>query len=539
MPQVFLNDVTLREGAQVAGGAMEPDDQLTFVQMLVENGMDMIEIGYPASSAENMQNCRRIVEFVKSYPKMKKPLLSGLARAIEADIFAVKEAGCDVCHIYIPTSDQLRKSMFKDVKYGKTDEEKKEWVLRQAAKMVGFARDLGFSKVEYSPEDSARTGQTQAGFKYLCRIVEAVIDAGADIVNIPDTTGLRILDQFGKLIKKLFEKVPNISQAVISVHCHNDSDCSTNNALYAIKYGARQVEGTFFGLGERSGMTKFETLIMNLTSNPEFNDIALHFNPAACKSMVDFVAGSLAMSVPRQWPVVGLQNSLCSSGTHQAIEVRAKKQGRNSAYYGWKPERYGNQQVKTVLNTYSGQEGFREKLTLLGFRVNSGQLKAIYQMSMRKSASKGNLPLSDREISAIVQDVVQEIPFPIEINRCQVVGGGGTMPVAAVEIGVNGDSTIVENNGNGPFDALMLAILKGAAIYYPELQNISKFDLVVWKVRNITQETGSLADFFTCIRVYENDEQAGLFSGQAIDPDTIQAAAVSFARCLSWFLASK
>jgi 2-isopropylmalate synthase len=534
--QVLLNDVSLREGAQVLRGSMEFGDQIKYVKKLIDHGIDMIEIGYPSSSAKALENCIRIREFVNEYcicKNMKMPLLSGLARANENDINTVKETGCDVCHIYIPSSDNLMMAMFSSEKYGTSESDKRDWVINQAVNMVGYAKSLGFKSVEYSPEDAARTG-----FEYLSEIVRSVIEAGAGIVNIPDTTGLRILDEYGNLISKLFENVPNIKKAVISVHCHNDSDCSVSNALWAISKGATQIEGTFFGLGERSGMTKFESIIMVIMSRPDiFEDVYVNFDPSACKDMVELIANSLGMTVPRHWPVVGQQNFVCNSGTHQAVEARAKEQGMGSAYYSWNPAQFGNCGVENVINSYSGREGLRDKLKELGYGVSKLHLDAIYKKVTRISDSKGGASLKDREITAVVEDIIGEVPFPINIEHCQVLGGGGTIPNAAVVIEAGGRRSVNSSPGNGPFDALMFSILNASSEIYDGLKGV-EFVLEDWRIRNLTDESKSLADFFTRIQIIKNAVPQGSFSGRAVSPDTIQAAAESFAKCLSWYLAS-
>jgi 2-isopropylmalate synthase len=530
--QILLNDVSLREGAQVAGGAMSQQDQLTYIQYLADAKIDRMEIGFPGSSAEQKNQCSKSVEFVKKLSG-HKPLLAGLARAVKLDIDAVTEVGCDICHIYIPSSDSLLLTQFDSEKYGNTPEEKKQWVTQEAFNMVKYAKSLGFKFVQYSPEDAARTSK-----KYLCKIVEAVIQAGADIVNIPDTTGLRIGSEFGDLIKYLFEKVSNIHNAIISVHCHNDSDHSTNNVLQAILAGAQQVEGTFYGIGERSGMTKFEALLMNLTSRPDiFADYKVKFNKSACLKIVNFVGNALGMPVPRHWVVVGAQNAICNSGTHQAIETRATQQGGNSAYYSWNPELYGHiGGVQNIINQSSGKKGLSGKLIDMGYcGITQEQIETIFERVKKLSEAKAGENITERELTAIVQDVITKIPFPIIIEQCQAIGGQGSIPTATLIIKVNDAITTIAEFGDGPYDAIMKAVQSGASKFYPKLKTL-KLILDDWMPIPITKGRESLADVYVRIKI-ENGASTS-FSGKAVHIDTNQATAQAFANCLSWILSS-
>jgi len=538
--RVILNDVYLREGAQVEGAVMTPEDQLRYVQLLLEGGIDSIEIGFPSSSPEQLADCQKIVDLVRKW-EGKKPLLSGLAIAMKDSIQAVRDAGCDVCHFYIPTSNELMDAQFRDSKYGNTKEDKQNWIVETAVFMVKFALSLGFQKVEFSPEDAARAGRD-----FLCRLVEAVIGAGATIVNIPDTTGLRIGNEFGDLIAHIFKTVPNIQQAVVSVHCHNDSDHSTNNALQALlaakAAGAEKfrIEGTFFGLGERSGMTKHEAVIMNILTRRDvmeddrFIGMELGFNPMFCYKIVHFIAHALGMSVPRQWVVVGDQNALCSAGTHQSIEIKAGEQGSESPYYSWNPAKFGHEKgVSIVIDQSSGRKALADRLSTLGYQVSAKQLSEIYQQVMKLSESKQGRQVSDKEIVAVVQEIVKEIPNRMLVTHCQAIGGLGTIPMAAVILQVNGEPVQKTAAGDGPYDALMKAVQLAAEYFFPVLLQ-AKVVLDDWQASAVSKGQETLADVYTRIRLANDGNR--IFSGRSTSMDTNQATAQSFANCLSWLL---
>lgn len=528
--QIKFTDVALRESAQVEGGMMSPFDQQTYVEMLIEGGIDRIEIGYPGSSPEQLEQTKRLVQFVQALPtKRPKPLLSGLATASEAMIDAVKTSGCDICHIYIPSSAEFIGAMFKAEQYGDTLAGKQQWVLDQSVSMVKYAKSLGFSQIQYSPEDAARSGR-----EFVCRLVEAVITAGANVVNIPDTTGLRILGEFGDLIRHIKATVPNINQAVLSVHCHNDSDNATNNALQAIVAGAEIIEGTFYGLGERSGMTKFESILMNLTSRPDvWGNYTIAFDISRCVQIVNFIASALGMPVPRHWPVVGRQNAICSSGTHQAVEARAVE--RSSGYYSWVPERFGHSKVETIINQSSGRAGIKQRLEELGYQVTDDVLNKIFHQAKATSDAKGGASLDDRELIAIAQNVVGAVPYPIKIIQCQAVGGLGTIPSAVISLEVEGRPWQTSAIGDGPFDAIMKAVIEGARTFYPELRKV-QISLVDWRPIPVTKGSEALADVFAAMRFGNCDGQ--VHAGRDTHLDTIQASAQAFANCISWYLYS-
>lgn len=534
MRKVMLNDVTLRESAQVAGGAMSPSDQIRYVEYLVNNGIDIVEIGFPVSSKSDFAKCQRIVRMVKAMSVKKKPILSGLARAMKKDILSVKKSGCDMVHVYIPVSNKLMLAQFDEEKYGNTVEGKQAWMVEQVVEMVSYAVSLGFEHVQFSPEDSARTGRD-----FLCRIVEAAISAGATSVNIPDTTGLCVLGEFGDLIKHLFDNVPNINQARIACHCHNDSDHGTANALQGIVNGVGEVHGTFYGLGERSGMTKFESVIMNVgTRRDVFADIEIQFNPHMVVEIVNFVANSLGMPMPRHWVVTGEQNSICSSGSHQSTEGRAKKKGMASPYYSWNPTLYGHDQVETVLTQFSGRAGLAEKLVELGFSVSNDHLKIISNEVNRISASKKGDSLTDREIAAIVGEVIKKIPYEMKVSEVTSVGGHGVIPIAAVRVISQGKQVQKVCIGNGPISALFDAIVEAAADIYPVLIGV-KVTLEDWRPVPVTVGNEALGDVYVRIKVVHLKTGAeSFYTSRSVNVDTNQASAQAFANSLSWVVAA-
>lgn len=528
MIKIKLNDVGIRESGHVDKGKMSPRDEHQYIRYLLDGGIDQIEIGYPGSSKEQLSRCQEIIAFVDKQKSKNRPLLSGLATSSEKMIDAVKNAGCNVCHIYIQASDNFISAMFKDKKYGITKEEKQDWVIKRAVEMVTYAKKLGFKRIQYSPEDAGRSEK-----EFLCRLIEAVIKSGVDVVNIPDTTGLNILNEFGDLISYIKKNVSNIDQAEISVHIHNDSDHATSNALQAIIAGATIIEGNFYGRGERSGMTKFEAILMAVNTRRDiFKDYFIDFNTSYCREIVNFTANALGMPVPRHWVVVGEQNGTCTSGTHQAIEERAKD--KEQGYYSWYPEKYGHEKVMTVITSSSGKGGIKQKLNEMGYIVNEEELEKICVQSKSISDAKGGDAIEDRELTAIVHDVLAEIPFPIKIVKSYAVGGT-LVPSKAIITGKSfGKLSKKIGRGNGIFDSVLNAVWKVAMELYPEYLNGVEIELDGWSPIAVTEGSESLADTYSSIRFTNGDN--GTFSGKALHYDTVQACAQSFANCFSWYI---
>lgn len=532
--KIVLNDVALRESAQVDGGGITPADQDRYVSMLMQAGVDIIEIGYPGSSAENFQRCCEIVALVAEGKVRRKPILSGLARARRTDIQAVKDSGCDMVHIYIPASDELMLAQFDHEKYGDTAEGKQQWVIDTAVEHVRFAKECGFSHIQFSPEDAARAGRD-----FVCRVVMAVIDAGVTSVNLPDTTGLRILGEFGEFIAYIFAHVKNVSKARIACHCHNDSDHATANALQAVMNGVSEVQGTFFGLGERSGMTKFESIVWAFHSRPDvFEHYDLRCDPVRTVEIVHFIAQALGMQVPRHWVVVGEQNNLCSSGTHQAIEVRAQKNGQSSPYYSWKPESFGHTGVKTVLTQFSGKEGVAKKLADLGFVVNKLQLDEVIMEIKRISAHRRGTSLSDVEIAAVVGDVVKVAPYQMMIERSTIVSGKGTTPMASITAQYEGRTVSAVRVGNGPISAAFDAVVAVARDMFPDLR---EYDIhqVYWQPMQISKGEEALGDVHVGVQFkHRSTGSSKVVRGRSVKDDSNHGFVVAVANAIGWMLAS-
>lgn len=533
--RILLNDVLLRESGQVEAGGMTLANQYHYIEMMIKGGIDIIEVGYPASLGNELQRCRDIVSFVGSMKVKKRPILSGLARSLDADILAVKDTGFEMVHVYIQASDQLISTQFYDERHGVTLKEKRNWVLRQAVEAVGYAKSLGFKHIQFSPEDAARADR-----EFLCQLVESVIDSGATSVNIPDTTGICVMNEFGDLIRHLVATVPNIGRARLACHCHNDTDNATANALEGALAGVDEVQGTFYGLGERSGMTKFESFIMNIQTRQDvFGSINIEFDSTLSCSLVNFLGAALNITVPRHWVVVGEQNSVCSSGTHQAIEAKAKEMKLPSPYYGWLPALYGHGPIRTRITSSSGRAGLAAELKRIGFVLTKEQLDLIFNKVKEISSERNSNSLQERELVAIVNDLLgQDIPCLMIVEKCTIISGKGNNPSAIVVISFGGKVAEANGVGNGPIDASFVAVTTAAKQLFSALEEY-EFFLDGWNPIPVTKGEKSLGDVYARIRVTNKvTKKEKIHCGHAVDADTNQAFVQAFANALSWLASS-
>ena len=355
--RVIIFDTTLRDGEQSPGAALSVEEKVTIAHQLARLGVDVIEAGFPISSGAQFEATRRIAQEVEG------PVIAGLARAVKEDIDRAWEALTGAkrprIHTFIATSDiHIRRKIASD-KYGRTMEEKKERILEMAVEAVRHAKSYT-PDVEFSPEDAGRTDPD-----YLCRVVEAVIDAGATTVNIPDTTGYTMPEEFGGLIRTLFKRVPNIHKAIISVHCHNDLGLAVANSLAAVREGARQVECTINGLGERAGNAALEEIVMALKVRRDMFGLDTGINTKEIYRTSRLVAHLTGIDVQPNKAIVGANAFAHESGIHQDGVLKER-----ATYEIMRPEDIGLERSRIVLGRHSGRHGFRARLEELGYRLS-------------------------------------------------------------------------------------------------------------------------------------------------------------------------
>ncbi|MAF12423.1 2-isopropylmalate synthase [Candidatus Poribacteria bacterium] len=433
--RVHIFDTTLRDGEQVPGAQLNLTEKLEVAHHLARLKVDVIEAGFPVSSPGDFEAVSRIASEVQG------PAICGLARAVEGDITAaadaVRHAEKPYLHTFIGTSDinvesQLRKS--------------RDDVLKIAVGAVELARSL-IDVVEFSPMDATRTDPG-----YLCEVVAAVIEAGATIVNIPDTVGYAVPEEFGALIRRLFEDVPNIAQARISVHCHDDLGMATINSITAVHNGARQIECTVNGVGERAGNTSLEECVMAIKTRANyFGDIYTAVETTEIVPISKRVSRLMNMVVPPNKAIVGSNAFAHSSGVHQDGFLKNPE-----TFEIMDPEDVGISESTLVLTARSGRNALRHRMDELGFTLTDEQLDQAYDRFLKVADKKKEVTEADLE--AIVKDEITTVPRVYEFDFLQVLSGSNLVPTAT--LGLRRDEEVLQaaDSGDGPVDALYRAM---------------------------------------------------------------------------------
>jgi 2-isopropylmalate synthase len=382
--RVFIFDTTLRDGEQSPGASLNPDQKVAIAWQLARLGVDVIEAGFPLSSPGDFEAVQRIARTVPG------PTITALARAARPDIDAVWESVKDAerkqIHMVLSVSDI---HIERKLRSNRRD------VLKRGAEAVAYARSL-CEEVEYSPEDAGR-----ANPEYLYETLEAVIDAGATVVNIPDTTGYTLPHEFGGLIASIKSKVRNIDKALISVHCHNDLGLSTANSVAAVLNGARRVECTINGIGERAGNASLEEVVMILKTREKSLGLRTGIDTTRLAEVSHLVSRQTGIPVQPNKAIVGGNAFAHASGIHQDGILKDK-----SNYEIMRPEDVGMGESRIVLSPRSGRHAFRFRLAELGYHLPDAAFARAWDQFLDLADRKKDI--LDRDLEAIVQSV--EVP---------------------------------------------------------------------------------------------------------------------------------
>tara|TARA_B100000575_G_scaffold91565_1_gene72803 strand:- start:1949 stop:3106 length:1158 start_codon:yes stop_codon:yes gene_type:complete len=353
--KVYVFDTTLRDGEQVPGCQLNTDEKVEIALDLEDLGVDIIEAGFPISSPGDFNS---VVEISKN---VKRPIICALSRALVDDInmahISLKDAERRRLHTGIGSSDIHIKHKFNSTR---------EKILDQAVAAVKYARRY-FEDIEFYPEDAGR-----ADSDFLAKMVEKVIDAGATVINIPDTTGYNLPEMYGKKIKNLFNRVPNIDKAIVSVHCHNDLGLATANSLSGLQNGARQIEGTINGIGERAGNTSIEEVVMALKAHPDLN-LSTGIDTKKIIKLSKKVSRMMNMPVQKNKAIVGANAFAHSSGIHQDGFLKNRDN-----YEIINPEDVGLDSSSIDLTARSGRAALKHRLSLLGYEFSKIELETLY-----------------------------------------------------------------------------------------------------------------------------------------------------------------
>lgn len=492
---IKIFDTTLRDGEQSPGASMNVEEKITLAKQLARLGVDIIEAGFAISSPGDFEAIKRIGSEVEG------PVICSLARARREDIDraweALKDAPKRRIHTFISTSDIHLKYQFR-----LTREEAK----RRAVEMVGHARSY-VDDVEFSPMDATRSDPA-----YLMEVIEAVIEAGATTVNIPDTVGYAMPEEFGALIKSIKEKVKNIDRAVISVHCHNDLGLAVANALAAIRNGAGQVECTINGIGERAGNCSMEEVVMALKTRRDFYDADTNIITEEIIRSSRLVTKITGIPVQPNKAIVGANAFAHESGIHQDGLLKER-----TTYEIIRPESIGLVKTSLVLGKHSGRHAFRDKLRQMGYELADEDLNKAFERFKRLADQKKKV--FDEDIEAIISDEIQQIKETFVLKYLHVESGTVATPTATVELSVNGVGVRRTAKGDGPVDAVYKTITEATG---------TKSKLEAYLVKGITGGTDALGE--VTVKLEEDGRKV---TGHGADTDIIIASAKAYINALN------
>jgi 2-isopropylmalate synthase len=492
---VRIFDTTLRDGEQSPGAAMNIEEKLTIAAQLEKLGVDAIEAGFPASSDGDFEAVQKIAE------RIQESKVVALARCNPADIDRAWEAVCGArhpgLHLFLSTSDiHLEFQLKRD----------RGDVLQLAVDTVKRAKSYT-DDVEFSPMDASRTDTA-----FLLEILEAAIDAGAVIVNIPDTVGYATPDEFGELIHRIRNEVPNIDRAVISVHCHDDLGLSVSNSLVAVQAGARQVECTINGIGERAGNASLEEIVMALHTRKDRYDVQTRLRTDLIYPTSRMVSRITGMIVQPNKAVVGANAFAHESGIHQDGVLKDKR-----TYEIMTPESVGRTESTLVLGKLSGRHALRDRLKRLGYDLAEEDLNRVFERF--KALADRKRDIYDEDLEAIVEDEVFRVTERFKLTYLNVSCGSVTVPTATVKLEIDGEVHADAGFGNGPVDATFATIAK-----------IANTDAKLNRFSISAITGGSDAQGEVTVRLESNGH---IVLGQGTHPDIIMASARAYVNALN------
>ncbi len=500
--KVIIFDTTLRDGEQSAGAGLTVEEKLRIAHQLNKLGVDVIEAGFAGSSPGDFEAVRRIANEVEG------PIITSLARAVDADIDAAGRAFEGVenarIHVFISASDiHLMHQMRKD----------RETIMDMAVHGVERAKSY-VDDVEFSAMDASRTEP-----EYLYTMLEAVIRAGATTVNITDTVGYSTPDEFGALIRGVIENVPNIEQAVISVHCHNDLGMASANSLAAIENGARQVEGCINGLGERAGNAALEEVIMAVETRPDHYGVTTGINLREIGNSSRMVSSIFGFPIQANKAIVGQNAFRHSSGIHQDAFLKER-----TTFEIMEPESVGWRGQALVLGKLSGRAGLRARLHELGYDLTDEELTDVFVTFKDLADTKREITDMDLEALMSEQHRMVDTDRMYKVGTIHVVCGNDTSPEARVTLECpDGESRTVEARGTGPVDAVCKAIDEVVGL---------DIELTEFAVTAVTEGIDSLGE--VTIRVAKN---GSVYSGRGSDSDIVVASAKAYVNAINRLLA--
>ncbi len=494
MRRLYIFDTTLRDGEQSLGITLNVNEKLEIGKQLVKLGVDIIEAGFPASSPGDLEAVRTIAREVKG------AIICGLSRAVERDIDCCAQALREAEHPRIHTGIAVS-PVHMERKLRLTPEQ----VIEAAVAAVKYAKKY-VGDVEFYAEDAFRSEPS-----FLAQILEKVIEAGATVVNIPDTVGYATPWEYGELISYVMNHVSNIGRAVVSIHCHNDLGMATANSLAGIRAGASQVEGTINGIGERAGNTSLEEVIMAIYTQRNSYGVKMGINTREISATSRLVSRISGVPVPGHKAIVGANAFMHASGIHQDGVLKER-----TTYEIINPDVVGVPRNRIVLSARSGRHALKHRLEELGYHVGQGELETIYQSFLRLADQKREI--FDQDLHALMGDAGGE-SSSIVVKNISVTTTGVSRATATVTLDLEGDTVTDAACGNGPVDAVFKAVdrLVGERIILED-----------YTLNSVSRGREALGE--ATVKVRYGD--AGLVVGKGISTDVIEASARAYANAL-------
>ncbi len=489
--KIIIFDTTLRDGEQAPGASLNHKEKLEVAWALENLGVDVIEAGFPISSKGDFAAVEAVAKTIKL------PVICGLARAIKKDIDAAVEATKPArrprIHVFLATS-----KIHMQYKLKKAEDE----IIRLAVESVSYAKKF-CPDIEFSPEDASRTEKD-----FLFQVVEAVIKAGATTVNIPDTVGYTEPEEYGRLIQAIKNNVPNIDKAVISVHCHNDLGLAVANSLSAVKNGARQVECTINGIGERAGNASLEEIVMSIDTRKDiYSGLKTSINKKNIYKASRLVSKLTGFAVAPNKAIVGGNAFRHESGIHQDGVLKER-----STYEIIRGEDVGFVVEGMVLGKHSGRHAFNERLIRLGFHLNKDQLDKAF--GRFKDLSDKKKDIFDEDLRAIVEDEIRLAKPVWKLDSFEINSGTKIKPRAQVVLIKGGKDISGVSSGDGPVDACFKAIDKITG-YKAKLED--------FRLEALTSGKDALGQVSLRLKVKDS-----IISGRGSSTDIIEAAVKAY-----------
>jgi len=494
--KILIFDTTLRDGEQTPGASLNVNEKVKIALQLDALGVDIIEAGFPRTSPGDLEAVKAVSKHIK------RPVICGLARATKKDIDdayeALKKARRPRVHVFLATSKIHRQYKLRKAK----DE-----ILNISVDAIKYARKK-FADVEFSPEDASRTE-----LDFLTEVVEAAIRAGATTVNIPDTVGYSVPQEFGGVIRYLKENVPNINKAVISVHCHNDLGLGVSNSLAAILNGARQIECTMNGLGERAGNAALEEIVMGINMRKDiFGRFTTNIRTKELYKTSRLVSRLTGIMIQPNKAVIGDNAFSHEAGIHQDGILK-----KRVTYEIIRPQDVGFKGSTLVLGKLSGRHAFSNRLKSLGYSLSEQELNKAF-MRFKALADK-KAKIYDEDLATIVEEGLATIPEKYKLVDFRVTSGNRISPMAEVILRSGKEKLAASATGDGPIDACFKTIDKAIG---------QKGKLIDYKVKAVTSGKDALGEASLKV-AFKND----VVIGRASSTDVIEASVLAYVNAIN------